>query len=129
VPDQTHPAGLVALKIVMVGGMPKFQPFWQFPDPTNGKAVQAFRSHPSFPVISTLGENGDAVIWIVDIGATGTLYGIRLKDGAVMVEQSLLGAGRQLSAPLIYDNTLYLASIMPNTGKAMLEAYRIELQK
>jgi hypothetical protein len=126
IPDKTHPAGLVALKIVLEEGRPKLKPFWQFPDPTGSKAVQAFRSHPSLPVISTVGKNGDAIVWVVDIGDTGTLYGIRIKDGALMVEQSLLGAGRQLSAPLIYGNTLYLASIMPSTNKAMMEAYRIE---
>lgn len=127
IPDSTHPAGLVALKIVEENGKPVFKRFWQFPDPTSSKAVQAFRSHPSLPVLSTLGKGGDEIVWVVDIGTFGTLYGVRVKDGALMVEQSLLGAGRPLSAPLIYANTLYLASVMPNTGKAMIEAYRFEL--
>jgi hypothetical protein len=129
VPDQTHPAGLVALKIKTVGGIPKFEPFWQFPEPTSSKAKLGFRSHPSFPVLSTLGRNRDAVVWVVDIGTTGTLYGIRIKDGAMLVEQSLLGAGRQLSSPIIYKDTIYIASIMPNTGKAMIEAYAIQTIK
>jgi hypothetical protein len=76
-----------------------------------------------------LGKNGDSIVRIVDIGDTGTLYGIRIKDGSSMAEQLLLGAGRQLSAPLIYGNTLYLASIMPGTHKAMIEVYRIESQE
>jgi hypothetical protein len=129
VPDKTHPAGLVALKIVLEKGVPKFKRFWQFPNPATAKAVQTFRSHPSLPVITALGENGDAIVWVVDIGATGTLYGIRVRDGVKVMEQSLLGAGRQLSTPLIYKNTLYLSSIMPETGKAMIEAYRIEVKK
>jgi hypothetical protein len=129
IPDTTHPAGLVALKIIEENGKPKFKRFWQFPNPTSDKAVQAFRSHPALPVISTVGKNGDEVVWVVDIATFGTLYGIRVKDGALMVEQSLLGTGRPLSTPIVYGNTLYLASIMPNTGKAMIEAYRIELQK
>jgi len=126
IPDKTHPAGLVALKVVVEQGRPKFKRFWQFPDPSSSKAVETFRSHPSLPVISTMAKTGDAVVWIVDIGTTGTLYGVRIKDGTLMAEQSLLGAGRQLSAPLIYGNTLYLASILPDINKAMMEAYRIE---
>jgi hypothetical protein len=125
-PDNTHPAGLVALKIVLAAGKPKLQRFWQYPDPVSSKAVQQFRSHPSLPVISTIGKNGDAIVWTVDIGNPGTLYGIRIKDGAVMFEQPLLGTGRQLSAPLIYGDTMYLASTLASTGKAMIEAYRIE---
>ncbi|MEQ1559855.1 MAG: hypothetical protein ABL933_13060 [Methyloglobulus sp.] len=129
VPDKTHPAGLVALKITVEEGVPRLQPFWRFPDPKTKKAVQTFRSHPSFPVITTLGKNADAVVWVLDIGATGTLYGVRIKDGQVMAEQSLLGAGRPLSTPLIVEDTIYLASILPSTGKALLEAYRIDTEE
>jgi hypothetical protein len=124
-PDNSHPAGLVALRIVLEDGKPKFKHFWQFPDPTSSTAVKKFRSHPSLPVISTLGEDNDAIVWTVDIGNPGILYGIRVKDGAVLVEQALLGTGRQLSAPLIEGNTIYLASTLASTGKAMVEAYRI----
>lgn len=123
-PDNTHPSGLVALRIVLEAGRPKLQRFWQFPDPSGSAAIHKFRSHPSLPVISTLGK--DEIVWTVDIGNPGTLYGIRVKDGAVMVEQPLLGTGRQLSAPLIEGNTLYLASTLASTGKAMIEAYRIQ---
>jgi hypothetical protein len=126
-PDNTHPAGLIALKIILVDGKPKFQRFWQYPKPSSSKAVQKFRSHPSLPVMSTIGKDEDAIVWTVDIGNPGTLYGIRVKDGAVMVEQSLFGTGRQLSAPLIVGNTVYLASTIPANGKAIIEAYRIHV--
>lgn len=127
VPDNTHPAGVIALKIVLEKGKPKLKKLWHYPDPINSKAAQSFRSHPSLPAVSTLGK--DAVAWVVDIGNPGTLYGLRVKDGALMVKQSLLGVGRQLSAPIIYGDTLYLASIIPGVNKALIEAYRIELQK
>lgn len=125
-PDKSHPAGLVALKIVTEKGQPKFKRFWQFPDPASPEALQSFRSHPSLPVVSTFGKNAEPVAWVVDIGINGTVYGIRIKDGALVAKASLKGAGRQLSAPLIYGNKLYVASIMPSTNKAMIEAYRIE---
>ena len=126
VPDNTHPAGLVALKIVQEAGRPKFKRFWQFPDPSSPESLQAFRSHPSLPTTATLSKNGDATIWVVDIGDHGTVYGVRLKDGALVAKHSLKGAGRPLSAPLIHGNNLYVASIMPGTNKAMIEAYRID---
>jgi len=126
VPDKTHPAGLVALKIVQEAGRPKFKRFWQFPDPSSPEALQTFRSHPSLPATAILSKNGDATIWVVDIGNHGTVYGVRLKDGALVAKHSLKGAGRPLSAPLIHGNNLYAASIMPGTNKAMIEAYRID---
>lgn len=126
-PDNTHPAGLVALKIVLEEGLPKFKRFWQFPNPSSPEALQTFRSHPSLPILSTPGDNGTAIVWIVDIGKNGTVYGVRIKDGALVAKHSLKGAGRQLSFPLIHGNNIYMASIMPGTNKAMIEAYRIDI--
>jgi hypothetical protein len=124
--DKTHPAGLVALKIVLEQGQPKFKRFWQFPDPSNPEAVQTFRYHTSLPVIAKLGKNGDATIWIVDIGNPGTLYGVRVKDGVLVAKQALKGVGRHDSSPLIHGNNLYVASMMSGTNKAMIEAYHID---
>jgi outer membrane protein assembly factor BamB len=129
VADKTHPAGLVALKIIMKKGQPTFKRFWQFPDPSNPEALKTFRSHPSLPVIGTPTENGNAIVWIVDINTHGTIYGVRIKDGALVAKQTLKGAGRPLSAPLIYANKIYVASIMPDTNKAMIEAYRMDIIK
>ncbi len=77
------------------------------------------------PVINTPTENGNAVVWIIDINTNGTIYGVRIKDGELVAKQTLAGAGRPLSAPIIHGNKLYVASIMPDTNKAMIEAYRI----
>ena len=129
VPDKMHPAGLVALKIVLENGLPKFQRFWQFPDPSSIEAVQTFRNHTSLPVITNMGKNGDATILVVDIGQKGMIYGVRIKDGQLIVKQELKGTGRQDSFPLIYNDNLYLASIMPGTSNAMIEAYHIDTIK
>lgn len=126
VPDTKHSAGIVALQIVVVDGKPKFKKFWQFPRPGSTKSIKAFRSHPSLPVVTKLGSDSDAVVWVVDVGNPGKLYGIRIKDGEVLVEQPLLGTGRQLSAPVIDENTLYLPSGNASNGKTFVEAYRIE---
>jgi hypothetical protein len=128
VPDHTHSAGLTALKIVTEHGMPKFRRFWQYPEPGSAKAGRVFRSHPSLPVVSKLGKTGEDVVWIVDIGMQGTLYGIRVRDGKLLAETAMQGTGRQLSAPVIYNDTLFAASSLPATNQAMLEAFKIGVE-
>ncbi len=127
VSDKTHPAGLIALKIVVENGRPQFKRLWQFPDPKSPDAVNAFRTHPSLPVIATLGKKSEPYVWVVDIAKYGIIYGVRLKDGALAAKAVMKGSGRPLSAPVIYDNKLYSASTDPDTRKSMIEAYRIEL--
>ncbi|EIC29060.1 hypothetical protein [Methylomicrobium album] len=128
VPDKTHPAGLVALKIVSENGTPKFARFWQFPAPESPEAKQRFRAHPSLPVISKLPQSGEEIVWIIDIGQHGTLYGIRIRDGKRLAEVSLRGTGRPLSAPVIHQNYLYAASSQPNTQQALVEGFRIDAE-
>lgn len=123
-PDKTHPAGLVALKIVSENGTPKFERFWQFPDPESAEALQDFRTHPSLPVLS--GESGHAIVWIVDIGNHGTIYGVRVKDGELLVKKAMQGTGRPLSAPVIYNDRIYVASNLPHTNQAILEGFKID---
>ncbi|MBF6650959.1 hypothetical protein [Methylobacter sp. BlB1] len=126
VSDKTHPAGLVALKIVLENGRPQFRRLWQFPDPKMPEAVQAFRSHPSLPAIASSGKKGEPYVWVVDIERHGVIYGVRLKDGALAAKGIMQGTGRPLSMPIIHDNKLYIASDEPGTNKFMMEAYRIE---
>lgn len=124
-PDQTHIAGVVAVTIVMADGVPKLKPFWRFPQADNPDALKMFRSHPSFPVLTThLGSQKEAVVWLVDIGSNGTLYGLRAKDGRLVAKQTLKGSGRQLAFPLVVDDKIYLSSTT-STGQSFIEAYRI----
>ncbi len=127
--DKTHSAGLVALKIVLEEGQPKFKRFWQFPDPSTPEAFQTFRYHTSLPVINKPGKNGDATVWVVDTGNPGTLYGVRIKDGVLVAKQALKGVGRHDSALLIHGNNLYVASMMWGTNKSMIEAFHIDALK
>lgn len=96
---------------------------WQFPDPSNIEAVQTFRNHTSLPVITNMDKNGGATILVLDIGQKRMIYGVHIKDGQPIVKQELKGTGLQDSFPLIYNDNLYLASIMPGTSNAMIEAY------
>lgn len=125
-PDKSHPAGLIALKIITDHGKPTFKRLWQFPDPKSSYALRAYRSHPSLPILSKLKQTGDEIVWSVNIGDPGTLYGIRVNDGKVLVKQPLLGTGRQNSIPVIYQDKIYLASSHAGTGKSFIEAYRFK---
>jgi hypothetical protein len=64
---------------------------------------------------------------VVDINTHGTLYGIRVKDGRLVAKQSLQGAGRPDSAPIVYKDRLILPSVLPQTNQSMLEAYQVNL--
>ena len=129
VSDSSHAAGLIALKIVLQNNKPKFQKFWQFPDPTSKQATQSFRSHPSLPVIAKIGEADEFFIWVVETGNPGILYGVRVKDGSLAAKISLVGTGYPLSTPIIYNNTIYVTSNAPGIKKSWLEGYRIEVEK
>jgi hypothetical protein len=124
-PDKSHYAGLTALKIIQKDGQPKFKELWRFPNKNAIKVTQKFRSHPSLPIITKLKNSGEEVVWIVDIGIPGTLYGIQVSDGRVIAEQKLHGTGRQLTAPVIHNNKIYLVSTSAQSGKTFVEAYLI----
>jgi len=121
VPDSTHPAGLLAIKIVVRDGVPKFERFWQQPDPSRPDATKHFRGKPSLPIIAPFGKTKDFYAWVVDTGDTGTLYGVRVADGTLMVEQPLSGSGISMSSPLVFDDKIYV----PSRPNGALEAYRI----
>ncbi len=120
-PDATHPAGLIALKIVVSSGVPKFERFWQQPDPSRSDATKHFRNKPSLPVIAPFGKTEDLYVWVVDTGEKGTLYGVRVEDGTLMVEQPLSGSGISMSSPLVFGDKIYV----PSRPNGALEAYRI----
>lgn len=127
-PDETQAAGLVALKIVMAGGRPRFERLWQFPAADAPDARRAFRSHPSFPLLTWQGPKREAFVWVVDIPLgmqPGTLYAVRVRDGALAVKHTLLGTGRPLSHLTLHDGMLYVASNAPGKKLSWVEAYRV----
>ena len=125
VSDETHAAGIIALKIVSQNGNPHFEPFWQYPNPSSLEAMTRFRSPPTMPLITSLAKHGD-VIWMVEIGKTGTLYGIRIKDGELIAKTSMLGTGVPLSRPVALGNKIYFTSNESGVKSAWVESYLIE---
>ena len=125
--DQTHPAGLVALRIVIKDGRPQFEPFWQAPDFSTPEAVQAFRHRPSLVTLSSFG--GEDYVWVVDVNSeedgTGTLYGVRVSDGTIIARREMVGRGQRFTRPLVRGRTLYVSSCRNDVGPSHLEAYAL----
>ncbi len=121
VSDESHIAGIIALKIISNNGKPHFEPFWQYPEVSDPDALKKFRSAPTLPLITTLEKHGE-VVWVVDIGDRGILYGIRIKDGKLIAKKSMVGSGIPLSRPVALGNKIYFTS-----SKAVgVESYLIE---
>ena len=125
VSDNSHVAGIMALKIVTQDGKPHFEHFWQYPNPDSPEAVLKFRSAPTLPIITSLANHGD-VVWVVDPGKTGTLYGIRIKDGKLIAKTSMLGTGISLTRPVAFGNKIYFISRILYGKVSWVESYLIE---
>jgi len=126
-PDRSHPAGLVGLKLEMVAGAPALQPVWQVPAKTSTDAVVRFRSHPSQATISQHG--GRAIAWVVDVpgpGGAGHLYGVDVQTGELLFESLLLGPGRRFTEPVVLGNRVFVNSCDGhNSGPSHLEGFEI----
>jgi hypothetical protein len=110
--DETHPAGVVALKIRVVDGVPSLEPFWQVPDVESQEAVERFRHYPSRIALSGSGSVDGATAWVVEGSRheEGTIHGIRVRDGQVVARIRMQGHGRKFVLPVIHDGRLFAPS-------------------
>jgi hypothetical protein len=130
VDDDTHPAGLQALAIDTTGPAPRLMPRWQAPAPNDPAALGGFRLPPSG--VTVVEANGASYAALADTGSpSGTLYWIRLGDGAILQEVALAGGGQRFAAPLASNGVLYVPSCQRTgtpgfeEGPSMLEAFTI----
>jgi hypothetical protein len=122
-PDSTHPAGLVALKIVVDNGRPRFAPFWQAPSFSSREALVHFRSQPTRVAISDF--EGEPHAWVVDAypyREGSTIFGVRVRDGVIVVRTRMTGRVRRNILPLVHDSVLYVPAY-DGEGGSWLEAY------
>jgi hypothetical protein len=128
--DATHPAGIVAYKVVLEEGEPRFELAWQTPDFESPEAVARFRVHPSRPALSR--HKGQAYVWVVEVGRApiagpGLLWGVRVSDGANVVRTPLTSEGVRYSKPLVRDDVIYVGSCRGNASiDGVIEAFRVE---
>jgi hypothetical protein len=124
--DDTHPAGVVAAKVALEGGVPSLQPQWQAPSFDSSEAVQRFRRHVSRMTLHPVGDEEYA--WVVDVGpqrGRGTLLGVRVRDGEIVVRRSLDCPGQRFIEPLVRGDTLYLTSCETPNVEGQVEAFRL----
>lgn len=121
-PDSTHPAGLVALKIILANGKPRFEPFWRAPDFSTQESRVHFRYHPTRVVVAPFGETGEEYAWVGDMNF---VLGVRIRDGHLVERQKMLGWRSRNLLPLIHDNILYVPSCKFDDGPSLLEAYAV----
>jgi hypothetical protein len=124
--DSVHPAGLVALAIVMESGQPAFQPLWTAPNASTGEAVRRFREHEGRVALGQSG--GIDLAFLVEVDRTsnrGVLYVVRISDGAIVQRQTLEGPGMRFSQPLIADGAVYVTSCKSDSGTGHIEAFTL----
>jgi hypothetical protein len=77
------------------------------------------------PLITTLAKHGE-VVWVVEIGKKGTLYGVRIRDGKLIAKISMVGSGIPLSRPVALGNRIYFTSTIKGSKTTWVESYLIE---
>ncbi len=120
--DRTHPAGVVAVRVAMQGGVPHLERVWRAP--SDLEATLRFRRHPSRIAPTTL--RGESMALVVDVGdaaGAGRLYAIRVRDGAVLGRAELDGPGQRYVRPLVVGERVWVSSCAPGDGPGHLEAY------
>ncbi len=131
-PDETHPAGVVALAIVEDAGGPRFERLWEFPAFDSAEAVTRFRRHPSRLATALVpGSSALTMGWVVETaapGGKGRLVGLRLSDGQALVDQPLEVPGIRFSLPLVAEDVVYFGSCGNDVGPGHIEGWRIDAE-
>jgi hypothetical protein len=119
VEDDVHPAGLQALDVTTAGGTPHLSARWRAPPFDGPESVAAFRGPPSG--VTVVDVSGEPFAAVVDTStAPGTLYWIRVRDGAILQRVALTGSGQRYETPLAAGGVLYVPSC-EHTGNPSFE--------
>jgi hypothetical protein len=127
--DDAHPAGLVAVRVVLEDGLPRLERAWEYPDFATPEAIEANREGTGRARLS-VHENTE-IAWVVETGAAGSsdvarLRGIRVSDGELAAAIDLVGPGYRFTQPLVVGDTIWVNSCTANNGPGTLEGYQIE---
>lgn len=125
--DNTHPAGVVALRIVDDPEGPRLERLWEAPSFDSPLALKRFRYHSSRIRLHEVAK--DVTLgWVVDLDwgdGRGDLLGIRADTGQIVAAQPLVGPGYRYVRPLLLDDTVYAVSCRSDNGPSWLEAYDV----
>lgn len=126
-PDNTHPAGVVALAIDESSGTPKFERLWSAPDFASADAIARFREHPTRISLQRVRDDLE-VAWIVETfrREPAHLLAIDVADGTVLLDEQVGGPGMRFTKPLLHDDVIYLNHCDEGGGPLFLEAFAID---
>lgn len=126
-PDETHPAGVVALGITGDAANPKFERIWEFPSFDTAEAVSRFRHHPSR---MSLSEDGRWA-WIVEQGRNGDkgrIIALDVRTGKKVFDRKMEGTGHRYTVPLVDGDRVYVPSCESDNGTSFIEGYRVVVE-
>lgn len=129
--DRTHPSGISAYRVVMEGDEPRLVRHWDVPSFDSEEARTVFRNHPGRPVIARLG--GDDVVFVVEVrrdglagNPPGYLWGVRVRDGELLVRVPITDAGQRYARPLVWNGHLYLSTCPADARtNGRIESFRL----
>jgi hypothetical protein len=127
-PDHTQEAGVRAYAVRNEDGQAKLLELWRFPLAGTSEAVDRFRRHPSRMRIGTHGDPATQIGWILETaspGGIGRLLGLKIENGARLVDQPIKGPGYRFTLPLVDGDKVYLNTCESDNGKSYLEGYSI----
>jgi hypothetical protein len=125
-PDNTNPAGVVAVSVVETADGPRLERQWEFPNFTDPAAFSRFRIHPSRVQLAVF--NGLEVAIVVEPAPAfqqGRAYVLRASDGALLAEVNLAGPGYRFTQPLVLGDQVFLNSCDSDNGTGTLETIQL----
>jgi hypothetical protein len=128
VPDSTHPAGLVALQILVDDGLPRLELYWHTPMRSSEEARIRFRYYNTRRLVTYHGSIEEPIVWVADLfwePQSHLIYGVRVEDGKIVTRVKAQGLVQRFTKPLYYNEKLYCASCF-DTGE-MVEAFKVRV--
>tara|TARA_B100000579_G_scaffold377642_1_gene343851 strand:+ start:43 stop:501 length:459 start_codon:yes stop_codon:yes gene_type:complete len=127
-PDESHPAGVVGVEVIVEDETPQLRIAWTYPDFESDAARKRFRIHPSRPTIAEMGTDETPIAWVVEtasVGGKGRLIGVDLRSGEALADLSLEGPGMRFTKPLVHKDRVYINHCAGDVGPSFIEAFEI----
>lgn len=133
--DNTHPSGIVAVRVTMDGAAPRMDIHWEMPDFDSPEALRAFRNQSGRPILADIG--GETYVFVVEtrrgifsrvpgIDPPGYLWGVRVRDGELALHAPLSGPGQRFALPLVVGDRIFVDSCDgPGEQQGRVDAFQL----
>lgn len=125
-PDRTHEAGVMGLRLASGTAGPVLERAWQYPPAGSAEARSSFREHPSRAAVML--RDGQASAILVEVrrgGRQGRLLVLDARSGALLAEAALAGPGYRFTKPLVLGEQVVVPSCDSDAGPSHLELFRL----